>query len=192
MQELISATNNKNKLREFREILGDKFIISSLADEGITVEIEEDADTFYGNALKKAKTIAELTGKPALADDSGLIVDALGGAPGVYSARYGGEDGNDVLNRAKLLHEMRDITDRMARFYSSIVVYFPDGRIVTADGSVEGSILYEEIGENGFGYDSLFYSNELGVSFGIATPEQKNSISHRGRALRKLETLLRD
>lgn len=90
MQELISATNNKNKLREFREILGDKFIISSLADEGITVEIEEDADTFYGNALKKAKTIAELTGKPALADDSGLIVDALGGAPGVYSARYGG------------------------------------------------------------------------------------------------------
>ena len=93
MQELISATNNKNKLREFREILGDKFIISSLADEGITVEIEEDADTFYGNALKKAKTIAELTGKPALADDSGLIVDALGGAPGVYSARYGGEDG---------------------------------------------------------------------------------------------------
>ena len=192
MQELISATNNKNKLREFREILGDKFIISSLADEGITVEIEEDADTFYGNALKKAKTIAELTGKPALADDSGLIVDALGGAPGVYSARYGGEDGNDVLNRAKLLHEMRDITDRTARFYSSIVVYFPDGRIVTADGSVEGSILYEENGENGFGYDSLFYSNELGLSFGIATPEQKNSISHRGRALRKLETLLRD
>lgn len=192
MQELVSATNNKNKLREFKEILGDKFIITSLKEEGIAVEVEEDADTFYGNALKKAKTIAELTGKAALADDSGLIVDALGGAPGVYSARYGGEDGNDVLNRAKLLHDMQGITDRKARFYSSIVVYFPDGRIVTADGSVEGSILYEETGENGFGYDSLFYSDELGVSFGIATPEEKNSISHRGRALRKLEELLRN
>ena len=192
MQELVSATNNKNKLREFKEILGDKFIITSLKEEGIAVEVEEDADTFYGNALKKAKTIAELTGKAALADDSGLIVDALGGAPGVYSARYGGEDGNDVLNRAKLLHEMQGITNRKARFYSAIVVYFPDGRIVTADGSVEGSILYEETGENGFGYDSLFYSDELGVSFGIATPEEKNSISHRGRALRKLEELLRN
>ena len=183
MQELVAATNNPHKLTEFRSILGDKFVIRSLKDEGVAVEIDEDSDTFYGNAYKKAKTVSELTGKPALADDSGLMVDALGGAPGVYSARYGGEDGNSELNRAKLLKEMSSAENRKARFISCIVLYYPDGKSVSAEGITEGSILTEERGENGFGYDSLFYSDDLGMSFGEAEPDRKNEVSHRGRAL---------
>ncbi|MBR2349760.1 MAG: RdgB/HAM1 family non-canonical purine NTP pyrophosphatase [Clostridia bacterium] len=186
MIELIAATNNANKLREFRQILGNDFKVMSLKEVGISVDVEEDADTFYGNALKKAKVISELTGKASLADDSGLIVDALGGAPGVYSARYGGEDGNDVLNRQKLLKEMDGISDRKARFHSTIVLYFPSGEVIRAEGNVEGEILYEETGDNGFGYDNLFYSIDLGESFGTATEEAKNGVSHRGRALQQL------
>ena len=186
MIELIAATNNANKLREFRQILGNDFKVMSLKEVGISVDVEEDADTFYGNALKQAKVISELTGKASLADDSGLIVDALGGAPGVYSARYGGEDGNDVLNRQKLLKEMDGISDRKARFHSTIVLYFPSGEVIRAEGNVEGEILYEETGDNGFGYDNLFYSIDLGESFGTATEEAKNGVSHRGRALQQL------
>ena len=186
MIELIAATNNANKLREFRQILGNDFKVMSLKEVGISVDVEEDADTFYGNALKKAKVISELTGKASLADDSGLIVDALDGAPGVYSARYGGEDGNDVLNRQKLLKEMDGISDRKARFHSTIVLYFPSGEVIRAEGNVEGEILYEETGDNGFGYDNLFYSIDLGESFGTATEEAKNGVSHRGRALQQL------
>lgn len=186
MQELVAATNNPHKLTEFRSILGDIFVIRSLKDEGVAVEIDEDADTFYGNAYKKAKTVSDLTGKPALADDSGLMVDALGGAPGVYSARYGGEDGNSALNRAKLLKEMSSTENRKARFISCIVLYYPDGKSVSAEGVTEGSILTEERGENGFGYDSLFYSDDLGMSFGEADPDSKNAVSHRGRALGEL------
>ncbi|MBO5776287.1 MAG: RdgB/HAM1 family non-canonical purine NTP pyrophosphatase [Clostridia bacterium] len=186
MIELIAATNNAHKLKEFRQILGQEFKVMSLKEVGLSVEIEEDADTFYGNALKKAKVISELTGKAALADDSGLIVDALDGAPGVYSARYGGEDGNDFLNRRRLLKEMEGIADRSARFHATIVLYFPNGEIITAEGNVEGKILYEEVGNNGFGYDTLFYSNDLGESFGTATDEAKNGVSHRGRALQQL------
>ncbi|MBO7156948.1 MAG: RdgB/HAM1 family non-canonical purine NTP pyrophosphatase [Clostridia bacterium] len=186
MIELIAATNNAHKLKEFRQILGQEFKVMSLKEVGLSVEIEEDADTFYGNAFKKAKVISELTGKAALADDSGLIVDALDGAPGVYSARYGGEDGNDFLNRRRLLKEMEGIADRSARFHATIVLYFPNGEIITAEGNVEGKILYEEVGNNGFGYDTLFYSNDLGESFGTATDEAKNGVSHRGRALQQL------
>ena len=186
MIELIAATNNANKLREFRQILGNDFKVMSLKEVGISVDVEEDADTFYGNALKKAKVISELTGKASLADDSGLIVDALGGAPGVYSARYGGEDGNDALSRQKLLKEMDGISDRKARFHSTIVLYFPSGEVIRAEGNVEGEILYEETGDNGFGYDNLFYSIDLGESFGTATEEAKNGVSHRGRALQQL------
>lgn len=193
MEKLVAATNNSHKLKEFIEILGDRFTISSLSEENVKVEVVEDADTFYGNALKKAKTVSEATGMPALADDSGLIVEALGGAPGVYSARYGGEDGNSELNRKKLLSEMRGITDRRAAFYTSIVLYYPDGKIVTAEGRTEGEILNEEVGSNGFGYDSLFYSYDLKKSFGESEASEKNSVSHRGRALmalcQKLEQL---
>lgn len=192
MLEIVVATNNSNKLKEFRQILGHDYDVKSLKDLSINIDVEEDEDTFYGNALKKAKEVSAVTGKIALADDSGLMVDALGGAPGVYSARYSGENATDASNRAKLLKEMQGVENRTARFYASLVLYFPDGKIIQADGSTEGEILFEEVGENGFGYDSLFFSNDLGLSFGEATNEQKNAISHRGRALEKLVKILKD
>lgn len=191
MLEIVVATNNSNKLKEFRQILGHDYDVKSLKDLSINIDVEEDEDTFYGNALKKAKEVSAVTGKIALADDSGLMVDALGGAPGVYSARYSGENATDASNRAKLLKEMQGVENRTARFYASLVLYFPDGKIIQADGSTEGEILFEEVGENGFGYDSLFFSNDLGLSFGEATNEQKNAISHRGRALEKLVRILK-
>lgn len=186
MQTIVSATNNSHKVKEFIEILGSRFNIVSLSDIGVKIDVVEDADTFYGNALKKAKTVSEATGMVALADDSGLMVEALDGAPGVYSARYGGEDGNSELNRKKLLKEMCGIKDRRAAFYTSIVLYYPDGKIITAEGRTEGEILTSEVGNNGFGYDSLFYSYDLKKSFGEATADEKNSVSHRGRALTAL------
>ena len=191
MLEIVVATNNSNKLKEFRQILGHDYDVKSLKDLSINIDVEEDEDTFYGNALKKAKEVSAVTGKIALADDSGLMVDALGGAPGVYSARDSGENATDASNRAKLLKEMQGVENRTARFYASLVLYFPDGKIIQADGSTEGEILFEEVGENGFGYDSLFFSNDLGLSFGEATNEQKNAISHRGRALEKLVRILK-
>lgn len=186
MKEIVAATNNPDKLREIREILGTKFSILSLKDEGVSVEIVENGLSFYDNALIKAKTVTELTGKPSLADDSGLIVPALGGAPGIYSARYGGEDCDSLLNRAKLLKEMKDIENRDASFYSSIVLFFPDSTVVSAEGEAKGMILKEEQGTKGFGYDSLFFSFALKKSFAEATPEEKNSVSHRGVALKNL------
>ena len=190
--EIIAATGNKNKVREFKEILGDKYDIKSLKELGLEVDVVEDADTFYGNALKKAKEISLLTGKTVLADDSGLIVDALGGAPGVYSARYSGENATDASNRAKLLKEMKGVENRSARFHASVVLYFPSGEFIHAEGSTEGLILEEETGENGFGYDNLFYSLDLNMSFGLASAEAKNEISHRGRALFALSKALRE
>lgn len=186
MKEIVAATNNPDKLREIREILGTKFSILSLKDEGVSVEIVENGLSFYDNALIKAKTVTELTGKPSLADDSGLIVPALGGAPGIYSARYGGEDCDSLLNRAKLLKEMKDIENRDASFYSSIVLFFPDSTVVSAEGEAKGMILKEEQGTKGFGYDSLFFSFALKKSFAEATPEEKNSVSHRGVALKNI------
>lgn len=190
--EIIVASGNKNKVREFREILGDNYDVKSLKDLGIAVDVVEDSDTFYGNALKKAKAISLLTGKIVLADDSGLIVDALGGAPGVYSARYSGENATDASNRAKLLQEMQGIKDRSARFHASLVLYFPNGEHIHAEGTTEGLILEEETGENGFGYDNLFFSLDLNMSFGLASAEAKNKISHRGRAILKLAETLKE
>lgn len=186
MITLVAATNNPHKIIEFREILGKNFDVKSLKDLGLKVEVEEDADSFYGNAYKKAKAVSDASGFAALADDSGLIVDALGGAPGVYSARYAGTDGDDEANRKKLLKEMAGVTDfgkRTARFHSSVVIVYPDGTSIAGAGDTEGKILFEEKGAGGFGYDCLFYSEDLGKSFGEATPEEKNSVSHRSRAL---------
>lgn len=190
MIEILVATGNKNKIREFREILGDKYDIKSLKDVGIDIDVKEDSDTFFGNAYKKASEISKLTGKITIADDSGLIVDALAGAPGVHSARYSGENATDETNRKKLLQEMSGVQERSARFHASIVLYYPSGEYVHAEGQTEGEILLEEVGDNGFGYDSLFYSKDLGMSFGLATNEQKNAISHRGRALKSLVSIL--
>ena len=191
MQEVIIASNNANKVREIKQILGHKFRFYTMAEKGIHVEVEEDGETFFDNAYKKAKTIAEMTGMIAIGDDSGLEVDALDGAPGVYSARFAGEPCVDANNNAKLLKLMENETNRDARFISVVVMAYPDGRMVSGIGRAEGTILYEGRGTGGFGYDPLFLSKELGLTFAEATAEQKNTISHRARALWSLADNLR-
>ncbi len=186
MQDIIIASNNAGKLKEFKAILGGKYNVLSLKDINLDIDVVEDADTFFGNAFKKAKTISDLTGKSVLADDSGLVVDALGGAPGVYTARYAGEHAPDALNRQKLLKEMEGVENRTARFICCLVLYHPNGEYLRCEGKTEGNILYNEEGENGFGYDSIFFSNDLQMSFGLADANAKNVISHRGRAIKEL------
>ncbi len=185
--KIVLATNNKHKLEEIRAILDGCFEqLLSLSELGLDIEIEETGATLEENALIKAREIVRLTGMPALADDTGLMVDTLGGAPGVYSARYAGEAHDDKSNRQLLLKNLENATDRSAHFGTVIAVCYPDGSYLTAEGRVDGKIIFEERGEGGFGYDSLFYSEEIGKTFAEATPEEKNSISHRGRALRAM------
>lgn len=191
INDLIIASNNQNKIREIKEILGNFFTnIYSLSDKNINVEIEETGSTFEENAIIKAKYIAELTGITALSDDSGLEVNALDGRPGVYSARYAGENANTENNNTKLLKELDGVTDRRANFSSVIAICYPNGEIITAKGATYGRILEKLEGNNGFGYDPLFFSNDLQKSFGIATSEEKNKVSHRGLALQKMKELL--
>ncbi len=185
--KIVAATGNANKLREFREILAGYEVVSA-AEAGFHGDVEETGSTFAENALLKARAVCKATGLPALADDSGLCVDALNGAPGVYSARYSG--GGDRENRALLLKNLNGVENRRAHFACCIALAFPDGREITAEGRAEGKILHEERGTGGFGYDSLFLSDELGVSFAETTEEQKNAVSHRGRALGALKKLL--
>ncbi len=188
--KLILATNNRHKAEEIKKILGDSFDeMLTLHEAGIVHETVEDSDTFAGNALKKAREITELTGLPALADDSGLCVEALGGAPGVYSARYASSDGHDASdkdNRDLLLKNMEGITDRRAYFACALALTMPDGTVITSEGRFCGEIGFEEKGENGFGYDSLFYVPEYKMTSAEMSPEQKNGMSHRGKALREL------
>lgn len=185
--KLIIASNNAHKLVEIKAILGDMFDeILSLREAGIEHETVEDGQTFLENAAKKAREIAEISGCCALADDSGLCVDALGGAPGIYSARFSGVHGDDAANRKKLLSELKNLKnpdERKARFVSSVVLYKRGGEVVSGMGETHGIIGFQEEGENGFGYDSLFVSDDLGKSFGVATAEEKNAVSHRKRAL---------
>ena len=184
------ATNNRKKLKEIRAVLGGFFEeMYSLDDLGISVEIEETGSTLTENALIKARTILRMTGLASLADDSGLMCDALDGAPGVYSARYAGDMHDDAANNALLLKNLAG-KDRSAHFSSVIALALPDGREFTAEGRVDGIILDEERGEGGFGYDPLFFSPELGKTFAEASPEEKNSVSHRGRALRAMEDVV--
>ena len=181
------ASNNAHKLVEIKAILGDYFgEILSLREAGIEHETVEDGETFLANAEKKAREIAALSGCCALADDSGLCVDALGGAPGIYSARFAGEHGNDAANRRLLLERMQGVTDRAAHFTCAIALVRPDGSEVTAEGRFYGVIGTEERGSNGFGYDSLFYVPELGMTNAEMTSEQKNAVSHRALALKAL------
>lgn len=185
--KLAIATNNAHKLQEIRAILGDSFDeLLSLGDLGINIDIEETGTTFKENAILKAETICKLCGMPTLADDTGLMVDALDGTPGVYSARYAGIEHNDKNNRALLLKNLQNVENRNAHFETVIAICFPNGDILTSSGRVDGYILHEERGDEGFGYDSLFYSNELEKSFAEATSYEKNSVSHRGRALRAM------
>lgn len=184
--KLLIASNNQHKIDEIKQILGNKFEqILSLSEAGIVCDPEENGKTFLDNALIKVRAVAKLTDMPILGDDTGLCVDALNGAPGVHSARFAGDHDN-AKNRAKLLYELQDETNRKAHFSTAVALLYPDGRLVTAEGRVDGEILHAEVGTNGFGYDSLFYCNEIGKTFAEATAEEKNAVSHRGRALQKL------
>ena len=185
--EIAAATNNSGKAREFAEILKDLGIsVLTMRDLGIDIEIPETGKTFAENAMIKAKALSALCSLPVLADDSGLCVNALDGAPGLYSARFAGEGASDSELRAKLLKVMDGVTDRSAFFISSVVMLFPDGKSISAEGRVYGTITEEERGSGGFGYDALFYCDEIGKTFAEATPSEKDSISHRGRALTEL------
>lgn len=184
--KLLIASNNQHKIDEIKQILGNKFEqILSLSEAGIVCDPEENGKTFLDNALIKVRAVAKLTDMPVLGDDTGLCVDALNGAPGVHSARFAGDHDN-AKNRAKLLYELQDETNRKAHFSTAVALLYPDGRLVTAEGRVDGEILHAEVGTNGFGYDSVFYCNEIGKTFAEATAEEKNAVSHRGRALQKL------
>ena len=193
----IIATHNAHKLIEMRRILEPLGIeaVTDL-DLGISLpEVEETGTTFAENAYIKASAACEFSGLPAIADDSGLMVDALDGAPGVYSARYAGEHGSDQLNNEKLLNALKDVPDekRGAQFVSAICCVFPDGGVITADGIVRGSIGYAPKGENGFGYDPLFRTIEFpGKTSAEISPAEKDAISHRGKALREFAPLLED
>lgn len=181
--KLVAATGNPHKLREIREILTG-FEIVSAREAGFCGEVEETGETFLENALLKARSIANATGMSAIADDSGLCVDALGGAPGVFSARYSG--GGDAENRALLLKNLEGVESRRAYFCCAVALVRTDGTTYSAEGRAYGTILHAERGEHGFGYDALFYSDDLGKTFAEADEEEKNSVSHRGRALRAL------
>lgn len=186
MATIVIATKNPGKAREFSEMLTPKGIeVKTLADFP-AFAIDENGTTFEENATIKAQTACQQLGLPVLADDSGLVVDALNGAPGVHSARYAG-DHDDAANNAKLLRELADVAPekRTAHFHTTIVGMKPDGTKLVANGEVKGNILMELTGTHGFGYDPLFYVDELGTSMGNLTADQKNAISHRGRALRQ-------
>lgn len=194
MRKIIVATCNQDKIKEIRGILaGDGIEYVSLEDEGLKdIDIKEDGSTFEENAVIKAKTVSEATGLMVLADDSGLEVDYLGGAPGIYSARYMGEDTSYTIKNNHIIEELKDAEgdERSARFVCAMACVFPDGRVITTEGKVEGRIAYEEKGENGFGYDPIFYLPEKGCTTAQLKPEEKNAISHRGRALRAMHKRL--
>ena len=185
--KLIIASNNKHKLEEIRAILGDRFEeIVSLKESGIEHETVEDGTTFMENAVKKAREITEISGCCAIADDSGICVDALGGAPGIFSARFSGVHGDDAANNALMLEKMKNEENRAAHYTCAIALTYPDGRMVTAEGYMYGEIAREEKGSGGFGYDPLFYVPELGMTNGELGTEMKNRISHRAKALEAL------
>lgn len=191
--KIIAATGNAGKVREIKAILGDLGIeVISQKEAGIDIDVEETGTTFKENAFLKAKAVFELSGLPAIADDSGLCVDALNGAPGVYSARYAGEDATDADKIAKLLSELENEENRSAHFTSAVAFVISETEEYSAEGHVFGSILNAPEGEGGFGYDPVFYSDDLQKSFGTATAEEKNTVSHRYRALMGLKDILKE
>lgn len=191
-RKIILASGNAGKLREFNAMMADLGIEFVRQSEFNVTDAEETGLTFVENALLKARNAAEATGMPAMADDSGIVVDALGGAPGLYSARYSGA--GDAANNTKLLEAMKDVPDgqRSARFYCCIVYlrHAADQLPIIAEASWEGSIMHQLSGANGFGYDPLFFVPGHACSSAELPPEEKNRISHRGQALRKLHKLL--
>ena len=193
MKKMVLASNNRHKIKEFKEILGTVEILT-LNDIGFFEEIEENGNTFLENALIKASTISEYLKSKGLdydviADDSGLCCEALNLAPGIYSARYSGSHGNDKSNRDKLIYDLKD-KDRTAYFNCTIVLYHIDGTYDYKEGKSYGKIIDEELGDTSFGYDCIFLSDDLGKTFGEATSEEKNSVSHRYRALKQIKELI--
>lgn len=185
--KLVLASKNKKKLVEMNDILSQLGIeVCSEAEAGVDVEVEETGTTFEENSLLKARAVMEASGLPAIADDSGLCVDALGGAPGVYSARYGGP-GLDDVGRYRLLLENMKGQPRGAKFVSVITCCFPNGDVLTARGECPGTIAFAPMGEGGFGYDPVFFIPSLKKTFAQLTPEEKNAISHRGKALEQFQ-----
>ena len=194
-EKFVLATHNPGKLKEMSDILARFGVeVVSPGDLGITVDVEETGTTFAENAMLKAKAICAAAKLPAIADDSGLCVDALNGGPGVYSARYGGEGRDDKGRYTLLLNNMRGQTTRAAHFTCSIACAFPNGDTLTAEGRCDGTIAFAPMGEGGFGYDPVFFVPEKAKTFGQLTAEEKSTISHRGKALKsfaeKLETYL--
>ena len=190
IEKIIFATGNEGKMREVRMILGDLGAeILSLKEAGVTAEAEENGTTFEENAIIKAKEIMEKTGALVLADDSGLEIDALNGEPGIYSARYMGHETSYHVKNRNLIERLEGKTgaERSARFVCAIAACFPDGRVLTTRGTMEGQIGYEEKGENGFGYDPIFYLPEYQCYSGELPLEEKNKLSHRGKALRLMK-----
>ena len=179
---VLAATGNAHKLKELQKIFEDEYAIMPMSAAGFTDEIVEDGETFAENAAIKAEAVSAATGFPAIADDSGLMVTALGGEPGVYSARYAGKHGDDEANNDLLLSKMEDITDREAFFVCALALKFPGQEPILAEGRCPGVILHERRGNGGFGYDPLFLYEPLGKTFAQVTDEEKNAISHRARA----------
>ncbi|MBR2341402.1 MAG: RdgB/HAM1 family non-canonical purine NTP pyrophosphatase [Clostridia bacterium] len=186
-KKLVVASGNAHKLKEIAQIFTEYEIVSQ-KDAGFDVEVEETGSTFTENALIKARAASKALGVLALADDSGLCVEALGGAPGVYSARYCGWHADDKSNRDLLLKNLKDEKNRTAYFESAMALVYPDGKEIVGHGRTYGKILFEEVGENGFGYDCLFFSDDLQKTFAVASAEEKNSVSHRYRALCDLKS----
>ena len=190
MKKIIFATGNQDKMREIREILGDlNTEILSLKDAGIVLDVEENGTTFEENAMKKARAAAEKTDAIVLADDSGLEIDCLNKEPGVYSARYMGEDTSYIVKNQALLERLKGVPKekRTARFVCAVAAVFPDGETLVKSGTIEGYIGEKPEGENGFGYDPIFYVVEYRCSTAALSREQKNAISHRGNALRAIK-----
>ena len=194
MIEILFATSNAGKAKEVQAMFSDLDVdVKTLREEGIDVAIEENGQTFAENALIKAKAIAGMTDKIVLADDSGLVVDYLNGEPGIYSARYMGEDTSYHIKNARILERMEGVPDdqRTARFVCAMAAIMPGGEVICTEGIMEGLIGYEMKGTNGFGYDPIFYLPEYGMTSSEISPEKKNEISHRGKALRKMQDELK-
>ncbi len=190
---IIFATGNEGKMKEIREILGDLgYEILSMKEAGVDVDIVEDGETFEENAIIKATTVMKATGSIVLADDSGLEVDYLNKEPGVMSARYMGENTSYRIKNQIIIDRLDGVPDekRTARFVCVIAAAFPDGRVETRRGTIEGRIAYEPAGENGFGYDPIFYYPEKKMTTAQLSPEEKNKVSHRGKALRLIKEVL--
>lgn len=188
-ERLVLASGNAHKIKEIADMLPEYEVVG-YKDLGFNFEIEENGTTFYENALIKAKAVSKALNLPALADDSGICVEALNGEPGIYSARYAG-DGIDKHNNELLLKKMQGVENRKAKFVCCMVFYKPTGEIITATGETYGTIMNETQGENGFGYDPLFMSDDLNKCLGIASAEEKNTISHRFRAIKALKEKLK-